>query len=58
MSFNEEMKASISKRKGSRERRCDNPKRKVYTCCSIDLGFIRNLFASIKSSSLKDIFFI
>ena len=26
MSFNEEMKASISKRKGSRARRRDNPK--------------------------------
>ena len=47
MSFNEEMKASISKRKGSRGRRRDNPKRKFCTCISIDLGFIRTLFASI-----------
>ena len=40
MSFNEEMKASISKRKGSRERRRDNPKRKFCTCSSIHLGFV------------------
>ena len=58
MSFNEEMKASISKRKGSRGRRRDNPKENfVHVVLLIwDLYEIYSLL--LRVSSLKDIFFI